>query len=210
MKAHLGDMLRPALQEGAGETIFEDGSEQFISGDFAADLNEDFLGLRELGLDKELGLASLSVPLHLLTSRITSMQNQTAGPAASVDGYSQPPPFEPITADVLATQIDIVKPFYQEKLSALPAEANGAAVEDEDLPPRQRPTKPRLPPTGKITTQSRKRVAGPQGGNSKKKKKPNPAEEKKAAPTKKERDESFVKGTEIDDGGMISPESIAA
>jgi transcriptional activator SPT7 len=207
MKAHLGDMLRPAIQEGAGENIFEDGSEQFISGDFAADLNEDFLGLRDLGLDKELGLSSLSVPLHLLTSRITNMQNQTAGPAASVDGYTQPPPFEPITAEVLAQQIDIVKPYFEEKLAGLPAE--GAAIEDEELPPRQRPNKPRLPPTGKIT-QSRKRVAGAQGGNSKKKKKPNPIEDKKAVPTKKERDESFGKGTEMDEGGMISPESIAA
>ncbi|RPA77968.1 hypothetical protein BJ508DRAFT_212407 [Ascobolus immersus RN42] len=209
MKAHLGDMLRPAMQEGAGENIFEDGSEQFISGDFAADLNEDFLGLRDLGLDKELGLSSLSVPLHLLTSRITSMQNQTAGPAASVDGYTPPPPFEPLTAEVLALQIDLIKPYFEEKLVNLPADKNGAAIEDEDLPQRQRPNKPRLPPTGKIT-QSRKRVAGSQGGNSKKKKKPNPIEDKKAPPTKKERDESFGKGTEMDEGGMISPESIAA
>ena len=77
MKSHLAELLRPALNDGTvdGSGAFNDGSEQFVGGDFAEDLDEDFFGFRELGLDKELGLGSLSVPLHLLQSRMRA-QNQ--------------------------------------------------------------------------------------------------------------------------------------
>jgi transcriptional activator SPT7 len=47
-----------------------DGSEQFVGGDFAEDIGDDFFGFKELGLDKEFGIASLSVPLHLLQGRM--------------------------------------------------------------------------------------------------------------------------------------------
>lgn len=72
MKAHLADLLRPALNDAGpdGSYAFNDGSEQFVGGDFAEDLDEDFFGFKELGLDKEFGLASLSVPLHLLQNRM--------------------------------------------------------------------------------------------------------------------------------------------
>lgn len=72
MKAHLADLLRPALTDAGpdGSNAFNDGSEQFVGGDFAEDLDEDFFGFKELGLDKEFGLASLSVPLHLLQNRM--------------------------------------------------------------------------------------------------------------------------------------------
>lgn len=74
MKAHLADLLRPALTDAGpdGSNALNDGSDQFVSGDFAADYGEDFFGFRELGLDKELGLASMAVPLHLLQNRMHS------------------------------------------------------------------------------------------------------------------------------------------
>jgi hypothetical protein len=52
--------------------MFNDGSEQFVGGDFAEDIGDDFFGFKELGLDKEFGLSSLSVPLHLLQGRMHS------------------------------------------------------------------------------------------------------------------------------------------
>lgn len=71
LKSLLTEMLRPALDGGEdGSYAFADGSEQFVGGDFAEDIDEDFFGFRELGLDKEFGLASLSVPLHLLQNRM--------------------------------------------------------------------------------------------------------------------------------------------
>ena len=81
MKGHLADLLRPALTDGStdGAAAFNDGSEQFVQGDFAEDIDEDFFGFKELGLDREFGLASLSVPLHLLQNRMYTLnQNQNA------------------------------------------------------------------------------------------------------------------------------------
>ena len=81
MKAHLADLLRPALNDGSadGSGSFHDGSEQFVGGDFAEEIGEDFFGFKELGLDKEFGLAGLSVPLHLLQNRLSIVgQNANA------------------------------------------------------------------------------------------------------------------------------------
>lgn len=62
---------RPALADSTGDDAnFVDGSEQFIGGDFASDIGDDFFGFKELGLDKEFSLSTLSVPLHLLQGRM--------------------------------------------------------------------------------------------------------------------------------------------
>lgn len=72
LRSLLSELLRPALADAGedGSKAFADGSEQFVAGDFAEDIEEDFFGFKELGLDKELGLTSLSVPLHLLQNRM--------------------------------------------------------------------------------------------------------------------------------------------
>lgn len=73
MRSYYAELLRPAMDntgaDGAG--AFNDGSEQFVGGDFAEDIGEDFFGFKELGLDREFGL-SISVPLHLLQNRVHS------------------------------------------------------------------------------------------------------------------------------------------
>lgn len=38
-------------------------------GNFTEELGEDFFGLRELGLDKEFGMSSLSIPASLFHGR---------------------------------------------------------------------------------------------------------------------------------------------
>ena len=72
LKSLLTELLRPALADGGedGSNAFADGSEQFVGGDFAEDIDEDFFGFKELGLDREFGLSTLSVPLHLLQNRM--------------------------------------------------------------------------------------------------------------------------------------------
>lgn len=74
MKSYLAELLRPALADTGGDDskLFNDGSEQFVGGDFAEDIGDDFFGFKELGLDKEFGLASLSVPLHLLQGKMNN------------------------------------------------------------------------------------------------------------------------------------------
>ncbi|KAI4250249.1 MAG: hypothetical protein L6R42_008794 [Xanthoria sp. 1 TBL-2021] len=177
MKAHLADLLRPALTDAGpdGSNAFNDGSEQFVSGDFADDFGEDFFGFRELGLDKELGLASLAVPLHLLQNRMHSAhqsQNQSNMSSNLPSALPPPAPLTPITVDNIDNQIGLVQQFFRDKLAA---NNNKPLIEDDDLPQKQRFPKPRLPPTGKISSPRKRpvREPGPGKGHPRKKMKLN-------------------------------------
>lgn len=171
MKAHLSDLLRPALVDAGtdGAGAFKDGSEQFVGGDFAEDLDEDFFGFKELGLDKEFGMATLSVPLHLLQSKVHNAHqlNNATSASATTNIFEPLPDLQPVTKDSIQNEIGLVKNFF---LAKLHANSDEPLIEDEDLPQKQRFPKPRLPPTGKITS-PRKRPLKEQAGNAKKKKK---------------------------------------
>ena len=173
MKGHLADLLRPALAPDAGADgsgAFNDGSEQFVTGDFAEELGEDFFGFRALGLDKELGLDMLSVPLHLLQSRVRSqyqLQNQAGAGSAAADLFEPLPPPEPVTKESIMNEIGLVRNFF---LAKLHASGDKPLVEDEDLPPKQRKARPRLGATGKIVS-PQKRSPKEQMALAKKKKK---------------------------------------
>lgn len=157
MKAHLADLLRPALTDnsGDGSGSFEDGSEQFVGGDFAEELGDDFFGFKALGLDRELGLEMLSVPLHLLQSRVRNqyqMQASTTG-QATTDLFEQLPPADPVTKESIQEEIGLVKNFF---LAKLHANNDQPLVEDEDLPVKQRKPRPRLAASGKITAPAKR------------------------------------------------------
>ncbi len=153
MRAHLADLLRPALTDGStdGSAAFNDGSEQFVGGDFAEDIDEDFFGFKELGLDKEFGLASLSVPLHLLQNRLSTVNqnaNLNAGQTSS-QLFPTPPAWPRLTLSSLESQVGLVKNFF---LAKLHANNDEALLEDLELPVKQRPNhgRPKLAASGKI------------------------------------------------------------
>jgi transcriptional activator SPT7 len=109
-----------------------------------------------------------------------------------------------------------VQDYFRQKLRANHDEP---LVEDEDLPPKQRFPKPRLPPTGKISS-PRKRPLREQQQEAKKRRKLGESSEEKAKMEKlvgklrlqmPEPNENGVdpeKDAEAN-GAMISPESIA-
>lgn len=169
MKAHLTDLLRPALQDNSqdGSGAFNEGSEQFVGGDFAAELGEDYFGFKALGLDSEFSMTSLGVPLHLLHTRVRSAYQGPTAAAPQAEIFSQLEPLPPITKESITSQIGLVKNFFLAKLHANDDEP---LLEDEELTGKQKPTRPRLGPTGKITS-PRKRPLKEQSGNAKKKKK---------------------------------------
>jgi transcriptional activator SPT7 len=167
MRSYYAELLRPAMDnvgaDGAG--AFNDGSEQFVGGDFAEDIGEDFFGFKELGLDREFGL-TFSVPLHLLQNRVHSayarQDNRYGLPSrgislANTDSNTtttgvvmpEPPKFEPVTQQTIEGQIGLVQNWLLNKLHDNNSQA---LIEDDDLPPKQRFPKPRLPPTGKISS----------------------------------------------------------
>ncbi|KAL2813491.1 hypothetical protein BDW59DRAFT_30758 [Aspergillus cavernicola] len=152
LRSLLSELLRPVLQDGGedGSMAFADGSEQFVAGDFAEDIDEDFFGFKELGLDKEFGLATLSVPLHLLQNRMyNAAQSQNTSISQSVTVFQPPPSYPRITSESAPSQIGLLQAFFSAKLQAT---NNEPLVEDLELPPKQRPmaARPRLPASGRI------------------------------------------------------------
>ena len=169
MRSHYAELLRPAMDnvgaDGAG--AFNDGSEQFVGGDFAEDIGEDFFGFKELGLDREFGL-TFSVPLHLLQNRVHNAYARQDNKYVAYQGCGvpflltvisnvtttgilmpEPPKFEAITVQTVEGQVGLVQGWFLNKLRD---NSNQTLVEDDDLPPKQRFPKPRLPPTGKISS----------------------------------------------------------
>ncbi|OCT46557.1 hypothetical protein CLCR_01795 [Cladophialophora carrionii] len=151
MKAHLTDLLRPALTDETahGHGSFADGGEQYVGGDFAGDLDEDFFGFRELGLDKEFGMASLTVPFHILQNRL-GMNSQAVGPVDIGESmFKEPQRWPRISLDNVEDQIGLMRDWFQRRLRE---NGDRPLVEDLELPLKQRPGygRTRVPASGKI------------------------------------------------------------
>ncbi|KAI0402322.1 bromodomain-containing protein [Xylaria palmicola] len=210
MKFHLSDLLRPAVTEGGGDgaAAFHDGSEQFVGGDFAEELGEDFFGFKELGLAGELG-GVLSVPLHLLQSRVRNQyqaQNQVQGPVDVVLFDDLPAP-EPVTKENIQEQIGLAKNFFLAKLHA-----NGdlPLVEDKDLPVKQRRPQPRLGATGKIVSPQKRPPKEQNALNKKKKKLEQQAAEAKKIKMEAEKAAASKKSTTLPNGSANRTTSSAS
>ncbi|KAK9368487.1 hypothetical protein V1509DRAFT_623056 [Lipomyces kononenkoae] len=168
MNLALADYLRPALAGDNSDAQFDDGSQEFISGGFSDDIGEDFFGFKELGLDEELGLSSLSVPLHLLHSRLHASSNVQAAPVLQ-NKMASAPAFEALTRDKVDKQIGLLRSFFISRFEKF--ERDNVLQEDEFLPPKQRNQRPKLPPTGKITVAKKRSSENSFAGPDKKKKK---------------------------------------
>merc|ERR1711981_800865 len=116
-----------------------------------------------------MGMTTLSVPFHLLHSRLsTAYQSTNTASTTTTGNIMKPPaPFEPVTMDSIQTEIGLVQDFFLAKITS---SNDSNLVEDDELPIKQRFPKPRLPPTGKISS-PRKRPLREQQQMAKKKRK---------------------------------------
>lgn len=97
-------------------------------GEFADLLGEDYLGLRELGIADEFGLSALSVPKKLLRGRKGQNKPTAAKPTEPPPPFPPPPQFVPFTASMVADQISLLQPYYQNRLVALSASTEPASL----------------------------------------------------------------------------------
>ncbi|KAI1169872.1 bromodomain-containing protein [Nemania sp. FL0916] len=205
MKSHLSDLLRPAVTEGSGDgaAAFNDGSDQFVAGDFAEELGEDFFGFKELGLAGELG-GVLSVPLHLLQSRVRNQyqaQNQAQG-TTEMALFEELPPPEPVNKENIQEQIGLVKNFF---LAKLHANGDQPLTEDKDLPVKQRRPQPRLGATGKIVSPQKRPPKEQNAINKKRKKLEQQAAEAKKAKIEAEKATPSKKSGSLANGPGVRP-----
>ncbi|KAJ9602343.1 Transcriptional activator spt7 [Cladophialophora chaetospira] len=152
MKAHLADLLRPALTDETahGQGSFADGGEQFVGGDFAGDLDdEDFFGFRELGLDKEFGMASLTVPFHILQNRLGAHNQTISAVDTGEKTFKEPPRWPKINVENVEEQVGLMRAWFARKLRE---NGDRPLIEDLELPVKQRPGygRARIPASGKI------------------------------------------------------------
>lgn len=151
MRSHYADLLKPAMNDDTaqGSGAFDSG-EQYVGGDFADDLGEDFFGFKELGLDKEFGLINMSVPLHLLHNRLSSAARQTTDTVDPTEKLFIPPtPYPRVNVENVEGEIGLVREFFKRRLRE---NGDRPLPEDQDLPVKQRKGygRARVPATGKI------------------------------------------------------------
>lgn len=173
LSGFIKELLRPSLQS-FNEKSFEDNSEQFTTGDFTNELGDDFFGFKELGLDKEFNMLSSSIPIYLLHSRLhNSFTNSDSGTKSTKYEDLKEWKTKKLTQADVSSQIGILQPFYKSLLEKtetfyvkqqkrkgestdLPPPSTFLLIEDEELPQKQRNIRPRLPPTGKISSVKKK------------------------------------------------------
>ncbi|KAH9888319.1 hypothetical protein C8Q73DRAFT_709764 [Cubamyces lactineus] len=130
--AELEKKLANAYREATAEEAWDDdalfrmeGEEEdgeFVMGHFAESFGEDFLGLKELGIADEFGLASLSIPKRLLKGKGKGLLKEgpsAAKPTEPPPPFPPPPPFIPLDSTMVDNQIGLLKPYYQSRISEL-------------------------------------------------------------------------------------------
>lgn len=177
MENFLKDLLRPGIQD-ITENNFGDDSDQFLNGDFSNEIGEDFFGFKELGLEREFGLLTATIPFHLLHSRLNNSynffdRNTKKAKYEDLDELNYPK----LNKVSMKYQIGLLKPFYENllhkseihilkqkkkngEIEKLPERDEEIEfMENEDLPQKQRNNRPRVPPNGRISGIKRKLVA---------------------------------------------------
>lgn len=164
MSTFLSELLRPTSDFLHTDGEFNDGSEQFVTGDFSEELGDDFFGFKELGLEKELGVSSLSVPLHLFNTKsfnlsFDSSQNLLNNRLSA----SQVPDYPLIDKKYAELQLPPIRALLLKKLdmtscTTLLDDGRIVLLEGDQLPPKQRNNRPKVPPTGKLPGVKRKLI----------------------------------------------------
>ncbi|KAI0827764.1 hypothetical protein BC628DRAFT_1368312 [Trametes gibbosa] len=127
LEKKLGNVYREATTEEAwdDDALFrmenEEEEGEFVMGNFAESFGEDFLGLKELGIVEEFGLASLSIPKRLLKGKGKGVKEDPAAakPKEPPPPFPPPPPFIPLDSTMVDNQIGLLKQFYQTRVSEI-------------------------------------------------------------------------------------------
>lgn len=144
------------------DMLFAQDGQMLQHGDFAEDLGEDFLGLRELGIDKEYGLSSLSVPKALFFGRHGRNRNAADGKKEDLPDYPPPPPFVPLTPATYKS----TAPSFMHKFLADRLEKGGTLEADDAFDPAQAT----IGPLGQVVVKAPQVPAGKKKDGAEKKK----------------------------------------
>ncbi|KAA1083756.1 Transcriptional activator spt7 [Puccinia graminis f. sp. tritici] len=164
----LNDLLRK-LQAGYGnglagtaakvigdDDFFSRDGEALMTGEFTTELGEDFFGLRDIGLDSELGLSSLRIPSRLFHGRPKpdadrASEQKIEDQPKPEPRFVKPPEFIPLKPEWIEEQIGLLQPIYKARL-----ETKEFKLKDDDQVTRlPKIIRPKVPPSGKIPIKRR-------------------------------------------------------
>ncbi|WRT67212.1 uncharacterized protein IL334_004178 [Kwoniella shivajii] len=110
------------------DMMFANNGEMLMDGNFADELGEDFLGLRDLGIDKEFGLSSLTVPSSLFYGRRKRLAAAHGEGKEDLPDYPPPPPFIPLSPATIPTHLPaLLHAFYATRMES------GLSISEDDL-----------------------------------------------------------------------------
>lgn len=163
------------------DELLADDGQALALGHFAEGLGDDFFGFREMGLDRELGLAGLSVPSRLFYGRGGGQSVVASdGDRKTAPTYAPPPPVVPVCRASLPAQIGLLRPWYAAHL------AGSTPAQPTDIVPETSPERPRykVPTSGKLPVRPLygETPAEARAPDKKGPAKPPPAKRKRAAP----------------------------
>ncbi|CAO1631964.1 unnamed protein product [Parajaminaea phylloscopi] len=98
--------------------FFGEESEDLVAGNLPSALDDDFFGFKAMGLDQELGMSNMQVPLRLLQRR--GLGHRRAGEAGlgrkdeSKDPFPPPRPFVRMSEAAVPIQIGLLRSYYTE------------------------------------------------------------------------------------------------
>ncbi|GAA5887636.1 hypothetical protein JCM5296_004441 [Sporobolomyces johnsonii] len=140
--------------EQADDEFLKDDGEALVRGEIATWTGDDFFGVAELGLDRDLGISSLIVPKQVLRGESLA---STDGSSPSSLPYSPPQPFVPLTPAAIPSQIGLLQPY----LSLRASKTDLALVDDSLQPSRPKAARHKVPPSGRIPFKGKKRPEDP-------------------------------------------------
>ncbi|KAM0756159.1 hypothetical protein T439DRAFT_22334 [Meredithblackwellia eburnea MCA 4105] len=148
------------------DELFEADTEMMLLGEFAKQTGEDFFGLADFGLDKELGASRIAIPHRLLRG-----EKRPANPSEVVGGnselelkYTPPQPHVPLTPAAIDSQIGLLRSVFQLRFKS------EAGLTDDSFHEHIR-VRNKVPPSGRMTFKVPKRKGDDAAAPSKPKKK---------------------------------------
>ncbi|KAG0151063.1 hypothetical protein CROQUDRAFT_668155 [Cronartium quercuum f. sp. fusiforme G11] len=145
-----------AVKAFGDDDLFARDGEALLTGEFTNELGEDFFGLRELGLDAELGMSALKIPSRLFHGRpadgAEAVSSQPELQSKPEPRFVKPMPFVQLDRDSIDLQIGLLRGVYRARMESKEFELRD---DDQIIGRAPKVIRPKVPPSGKIPIKRR-------------------------------------------------------
>lgn len=153
------------------DDLFARDGEALVTGEFTNELGEDFFGLRELGLDAELGMSALRIPSRLFHGQPSDgselLSNKPEVVIKPEPRFVKPMGFVELDREAIDLQIGLLHEVYRARMESKEFELRD---DDQVIGRAPKVIRPKVPPSGKIPIKRRTLASTALTGAVKKKK----------------------------------------